>query len=195
MASAPASRPKCRGETKAGNPCQGVAAAGSAYCGVHGGSRKPIGRKIKLNHDTVERICKAVKKGTTWEVAARAAGVHERTLLEWRNRGEEEDAQGRDTIYAHLHRETMRATAMAESDLVDLIRKHAREDFRAAIFLLERRHPERWAKTSTVNVANADASKPREVAPSDDPRRQAILDLLRTATAPPAGDPTRENTA
>lgn len=180
-------RPACRATTKAGKPCARRAAAGSAYCGVHGGATRPIGAPPKLDTDLVARITIAVERGVTWEVAAQVAGVHPRTLLEWRDRGADDDEAGRDTVYAHLHREVICARAAGETSLVGLIRRHGVTDWRAAAWLLERSRPERWARRDKLDVDVTERAKPRTVTPEEPARRDAIVELLASATRPPAG--------
>jgi transposase len=181
-------RPACRALTASGAPCRKRAAAGSAFCGVHGGQRRPIGRPGKLTHELVERIAYAVERGVTWEVAAQVAGVHEATLIEWRKRGEQEHDEGRDTVYADLHEELTRARAAAEVALVDVVRRHTVTDWRAAAWLLERSRPDRWASTAKLTVDDKRV-EPRTITPDDPDRRASIIDLLATATAPPAPAP------
>lgn len=182
-------RPGCRALTNSGRPCRRKAAAGSAFCGVHGGQRRPIGRPTKLTAELTERIAYAVERGLTWEVAAQAVGVHEGTLLEWRKRGEQEHDEGRDTVFANLYRELTRARATAEERLVDAVLRAATKDdypdWRAAAWLLERSRPERWASTAKLTVDDKRV-EPRTVTPDDPDKRASIIDLLASATAPPS---------
>jgi hypothetical protein len=179
-------RPACRANTKAGKPCKAKAAAGSAYCAVHGGATGKVGAPLKLDHGVINAVVEVIQRGVTWEVAAQAIGVHRSTLAEWRTRGELDREEGKPTVYADLADALTRATAEGEASLIRVIRSHALLDWRAAAWLLERRHRERWASKVTIDAASSELAEPRTVAPADG-KRESIVAILAKATAKPAG--------
>jgi transposase len=182
-------RPTCRGTTKAGKPCQAKAAAGSAYCGQHGGAKRKTGRPSKLNDETLAAIVDAVSDGLTLNVAAQAAGINVATLHSWRDRGDADLEAGRTSIFARLVDELTRATAAGEVTLVRRIRSHGSGpagDWRALAWLLERRFPERYGKRLEVDATLSERAEPRVVSPDED-KRDRVLAMLNTALAPPAG--------
>jgi hypothetical protein len=180
-----ADRPLCRDTTKTGTPCRNRAAAGSAYCGPHGGGKKRVGAPSKLDHATINTLVEALELGLTWEVAAATIGVHKSTLHGWRDKGAADLEAGKPTLYADLVDRLTRAVAVAELELVRTVKAHGPVDWRAAAWILERRHPDRWARR-TSGGDNLETMEPRTVAP-DAPARDAIVAILAKATAPPAG--------
>ena len=177
-------RPLCRATTHAGAPCRNRSAAGSAYCGVHGGGRR-VGQPLKLTRDVHDRITEAVETGATYEVAAIAAGIHRDTFRVWREQGETDRAAGLTTIYSDLAAAVQDARARGEVELARKIRAHASLDWKAAAWLLERRHPERWARREHVDLELTERAEPRTVTPAG-AERAAILELLATATSSPS---------
>lgn len=67
----------CGAETNAGDPCQNP--AGSCPHHEHGG------RPSKFTEERVETLLDAARSGMTVEGCARAAGIGESTLHDWRN--------------------------------------------------------------------------------------------------------------
>lgn len=181
----PEGRPFCRAETKAGAPCQNRAAVGSAWCGAHGGGKRPVGRLSKLDAASINAIVEVVERGVTWAVAAQSVGIAEATLHEWRRRGEEDLELNRPTLFADLVERLTRATAVAESTLVADIARDP--DWRAKAWVLTCRYPSRYAKRDkALDEDRAERALPRTVAPPAD-RREEILGILAGAMKPPAG--------
>jgi transposase len=71
--------------------------------------------------------------------AARALGVGERSVRRWLGNGL------RDRVVAARASRPESTDALSEARLVVLIARAAQDDWRAVAWLLERRHPERWA--------------------------------------------------
>jgi hypothetical protein len=153
---------------------------------VHGGARAKVGAPVKLTPDVHAAIVAHVAAGNYYGVAAEAAGIDPRTFKRWRDQGAEDLELGLETPFALLSEALARAQAEAESRMVRILESHALEDWRAAAWRLERRAPERWARRDKVDQTVTHISRPRDVTP-DDSARDRIIELLRTATAPPAG--------
>jgi len=104
-----------------------------------------MARPTKLTPERRERILKALRAGNYRDPAARSAGVHPSTLYRWLERADQE-AEG---PYRDFAEEVHRAEAEAEVHAVAIIRKAMTDDWRAAMALLERRHPEHWRRGET----------------------------------------------
>lgn len=185
----PLPRPYCRALKKNGSQCRNRSAAGSAYCGAHGGGARRVGAPIKLTLDVRDTIVEAVEAGLTYERAAAVAGVHRGTLVEWRNRGTEDLEAGRATVFADLADALTPASARGELELARIIREAATDDWRAALAILQARHPERWGRRPAVDVTSNEVSAPVHVKPTGS-RRDAIMDVLGEALKAPPGAPT-----
>ena len=100
-----------------------------------------MARPTSLDDSVKARIVAAVEAGCGRRVAAQAAGVDRSTLLRWL-------ASGRDGVepFASLLREVQVAEARGEASCLDVIRAASARTWQAAAWLLERRHPERWAR-------------------------------------------------
>lgn len=99
--------------------------------------------------------------------ACAAVGIHRDTYYEWLRQGQEPGASPELRSFAE---DVMQASASSEAELVSLIRTSAADDWRAAAFLIERRHPKRWNEkteqkvTASVGVALDDIDKLRRAA-------------------------------
>lgn len=174
-------RPRCLALTKAGDQCRGRAAHGTDYCGPHG---PHVGRPIKLDAHTIEIIAAATRAGHPRHAAATAAGIHTRTLYTWLAQAEADADEGLATVYAQLHHALARAEAEAEVRMVELVRAHAVGDWKAAAWILERRHPERYGRRDKVDVSGeVRVGTPEVVVPEDESARQRIARILADAGA------------
>src|SRR5436309_2125394 len=76
-----------------------------------------------------------------------AVGIHEATYFHWLERG-----RAGESPYREFCEALTRAEQEAVVSLVDLVRSHAIEDWRAAAFLLERRHKKDWGRHETIDA-------------------------------------------
>jgi hypothetical protein len=103
--------------------------------------------KTKTNHKSkktpkyIEAILSNLRAGLTIKAACTQAGVHPRTVDNWRK----DDADFNDEFDA--------AIDFGEAALYNDIR--ISDDWRAKAWLLERRHPERWSikRDMSVNIS------------------------------------------
>lgn len=105
--------------------------------------RKP-GRRTLLTARVRQRFIEAIQKGASYELAARAAGISERTFYNWKAR-----AEAGERRFVQFVQELTRAEAEGAEKLLDSIIKAAEAqggDWRAAAWLLERRFPDVYAK-------------------------------------------------
>src|SRR4051812_30264595 len=94
----------------------------------------------KLSSATHRRCCGCLSVEATRKAAAAYGGIDESTLWRW--------AQQSATFANDL----TRAEAESEVALVAIVRQAARDDWRAAAHLLERRWPDTWGKREKVDI-------------------------------------------
>ena len=97
---------------------------------------KPKGRKSKFTTPVKDRIIEALRAGTTYEITAQYAGISRSTLFEWIKKGEKEEDTAYRTFYDNIKK------AEAEGAVVHLgtIAQASAKDWKAAAWILERRH-------------------------------------------------------
>lgn len=115
--------------------------------------REP-GRPTKLTPDTVEKVCEGIRLRMTHKLAAMRAGICEKTFYIWISEGEQaqqKDLDGqelsqRESATLHFLQAVTRAVADGQAALLAAVHTAARTDWRAAAFILERRHPEDFSR-------------------------------------------------
>lgn len=112
----------------------------------------PGGRPSKLNPERKERLLRALRTGAHAETACRVAGIGYSTFAEWMQRGKGIHKRGGGKEYTEFAEAVTQAIAEAEMALTARVRNATAEDWRAASWMLERRHPERWANTHRVQL-------------------------------------------
>ncbi len=92
---------------------------------------------------------------TTLEIAAQAAGIAPRTLDEWLSHGRKELLENPNAKgpCAKLVREARTCEAQLEKHLLMQILKEAPKTWTASAWLLERKHPSRYAKVDRLRVS------------------------------------------
>lgn len=107
-------------------------------------SKRPPGRPSKLDDATQQKFLEAVREGLPYSTACALAGIGETTFAVWRQRADAEP----DSPYAGFMRALKEAEAEAEAANVKRIRSAADNgQWQAAAWILERRHPDKWART------------------------------------------------
>jgi transposase len=95
------------------------------------------GRKCKLNAEIQSKVCEALRVGCTRKIAAEYAGISERTLYSWMKRGED----ARSGRFLQFLQAVQGAEARGAVSSLATIQQAARSgDWRAAAWILERRH-------------------------------------------------------
>jgi len=117
--------------------------------------KKGAGRKPKSTEEAIDSIvtqarevAKFVKLGMTMTDASRAAGINPRTLYSWL-----EKAKLGKPGYAQVEDILEVSRAQGQAVLAQRIAKASESDWRAAGWILERRHPETWGKQMDVNLS------------------------------------------
>ena len=103
-----------------------------------------LGRRSKYTPETVKKICDGIRMGATYTHAAAYAGIHIDTFMHWRN----------------TKSEFSEAVLVAEGEgalaLLGRIQQSAKSgSWRAASWILERRHPESYGR-QIIDNGNAD---------------------------------------
>ena len=113
----------------------------------------------KLTQEKIEKICARLVEGVSHEAASEAAGIHRKTLYNWLKKAKEADAS---ELHLQLADEVREAPALAEAHLVTVMRRAAIEggsgDWRAAAWLLARRHPDRWSEKREIQISQEQKS-------------------------------------
>jgi hypothetical protein len=136
--------------TRQGHRCRRAALAGERYCGPH--LRRS---RTAYTPELAASMLQMLRAGNSVRAAARAAGIGEATVRGWIERGQRGEAD-----YAEFAADVQAARARAEVRNVALIAQAAQEDWRANVWLLERRlhdEPERFDTSPIAQAATARA--------------------------------------
>ncbi len=128
------------------------------------------GRPSKFNPELLDTICKGVRLGLSYERAAENAGVGRTILHRWMTAEAAGDLRFRGVTDA-----LAKARAEGETRLLARVIKAGEEDWRAAAWILERRHPEQYARMERREVSGPDGGPLRVEVSS-------WVDLVRQAT-------------
>lgn len=147
---------QCTATTAKSARCRRRAVEGSDRCSVHLGA--PVGRPAKLDDAALERMVSVLKVGGYIDTAAAVGGISRATFFAWCDRGHpdgilpdgETDEAKRvlravDEPYRDFRRRVDQARADGEARNLVLIASAAPKDWKAAAWILERTHPERYA--------------------------------------------------
>lgn len=115
--------------------------------------RKP---KRQITEEKVALFIERIRDAVSFHGASKAVGVSRPTMLKWLGKGEKldkdsvdpDELEGDDLLYYTLYRAHRLAVADLEQELVGQVRTAAsgglKGDWRAAIFILERRYQPDW---------------------------------------------------
>lgn len=107
----------------------------------------------KMTSEVRDTLLLALRCGAPIEAAIAFAGVARQTLYGWLRQGAIDRTDHRiNTRYAVFHRQYEEAIGACEVRLAKLVSEAAQNDWKAAITLLERKWPERWARRTVVQV-------------------------------------------
>ena len=141
------------------------------------------GRKSLLTQVVHDEFIRLVRIGNFIGPAAVGAGVSQRTVYNWLERGEHDEVAGvapsRSAYlrFLHAYRE---ADATAERQLYSVIRQEAVTDWHAAAWILERKYRFRWGRSSqpafVEQEKTGDVVDERMMALEDPDVRNAVLE-------------------
>jgi hypothetical protein len=113
-----------------------------------------------LTPELTRKVCKYIKQGSYLHIAAKRAGIGANTLGDWLRRG----GKGEEPYKAFADAMD-EAEAVCEQSLVRTIKVASRDDYRAAVYMLSCKFPDRWhrdvkaaadaaVKKSTARIIN-----------------------------------------
>lgn len=130
----------------------------------HGSPKRPRGRPPRLNQQLIDSISNFVKTGCYFETAAIASGVPKPTFYLWlklahahRAAKEKAETTGEAITETPFQRNLLKfldaiERAASEAELADLItiRTASKDNWQAAAWRLERKHPGKWGRRDTM---------------------------------------------
>lgn len=118
---------------------------------IQGLPRRRRGRPSSFSPERAEKLLAAVRKGVPYVHAAAAAGVSFDTFNRWRLKGENDEGEE----YCEFCEQLAAAESEAASLLVSRIVEASRKDWRAAVWMLQRRFPKEWGTDRKENNPSA----------------------------------------
>lgn len=115
-------------------------------------SNSALQKMARFKQQTRELILQGVRDGMGIERASFQAGVHPTTSWRWRHRGKRDRAEGRATAYARFAHDFDIAEANAIAQLEVSMHTQARDDWRAAAWLLSRRRRDEYGEVEITDV-------------------------------------------
>ena len=101
----------------------------------------------KLTPTVSANLCKYIAAGNYIEVACKMARISKPTYYVWRKKAEEGKSP-----YKQLFEDIDRAEAEAEARNVVKIQQAADDNWQAAAWYLERKHPDRWGRKDQMGL-------------------------------------------
>ncbi len=97
-------------------------------------------------------------------MAAEYVGINKGTYYEWKQRGHDDKAAGKSSIYAEFADAVKKAESHAEARAVTLIQQAMPKNWTAAMTYLERKFPDRWGRRDRTEISGP-AGGPIQVQP------------------------------
>lgn len=92
----------------------------------------------------IRAICRSISLGASIKTAASVAGVDPRTVYRWKKLGK----KAKSGKYFELIQKMQAAENQFIANNLENLAKHSAQTWQASAWLLERRHPEQFAKAS-----------------------------------------------
>jgi hypothetical protein len=121
------------------------------------------GRRSKKNQATLDGIIEAIRIGITFERAADLHRVSRATVYRWRNEDPEFD------------KDILEAVVYSEAVLVQRVNDKSIDDWKAAAWMLERRHPEQYSQRREIDVTVSRSDGKDEVVAMMEQTRELYL--------------------
>lgn len=99
------------------------------------------GRPTRCTDNMIVQLASLIADGMTYALAAEACGIHSDTFRQWMRKGE-----AGEEPYVALVVALQRAEALGAHALLQKVQAASDMDWKAAAWLLERRHPESYAR-------------------------------------------------
>lgn len=111
------------------------------------------GRPSLLTPKLKEEFLQAIAAGCHYEQACSYVGIDYTTFREWMLRGSgAHKTRKSNQEYADFAEDVQKAVSKGEISAIAAIRAATKEDWRAAAWMLERRHSDRWASTQKIQL-------------------------------------------
>ena len=121
------------------------------------------GRRSKKNQATLDGILEAIRIGITFERAAEPHRASRATIYRWRNEDPEFD------------KDVLEAVVYSEAILLQRINDKTTDDWKAAAWILERRHPEQYSQRREIDVTVTKSDGKDEVVAMMEQTRELYL--------------------
>jgi hypothetical protein len=119
------------------------------------------GRPTSCTPELAQRLAGAIRLGLPYERACQAVGLHYSTMRRWIQRAEAEDARltenskarprASEQVFREFRDTISRAEAAGElENAARVFEAGEAGDWRAAAWILERRHPARWGQNAEL---------------------------------------------
>jgi len=116
-------------------------------------TKRNRGRPTKLTPEIENKLIKFIALGVPLESASKACGLDYTTVREWLSRGKNEHpSRSKTPQFAAFADRYDVAVGECEARLVAKIQSAADSDWKAAAWLLARRHPDRWAEPKPCSL-------------------------------------------
>jgi hypothetical protein len=116
------------------------------------GGNANSGRKLKLTHRVIDELVSDLKKGHYVKAICGKFGFDNSSYYYWRQKGTEDIAEGKDTIYSELVNKVNEATFYSEDYALEKWRSHFDKDWHASAEFLARKFSDRWAKQENRKI-------------------------------------------
>lgn len=136
-----------------------------------------MARPTRCTPEVVKRVADAIRGGNYANVAARYAGIGERSFYKWMERG----ATGEEP-YAQFRQAVKDAEAQAEVRNVALIQQAAQAGtWQASAWYLERRYPARYGRRDRLEHSGPDGGPIKQQVVGDDQRAEVTAIIAELA--------------
>ena len=119
---------------------------------TQGGETIPgkVGQPSKLTPETVDRLKNALIAGSKIESACIYAGISKGVYYQWKEKARADIEAGKVTQYVEFLDTIMRAMELSRPRLEMIVSKAAEQDWKAAAWILERRHPKDYGRKEYI---------------------------------------------
>lgn len=138
----------CSGRKKDGSPCGNPPMRGRDVCKPHS-KDADVGRRTKFTPQVRKKILEGAKAGMWRKDAAAYAGVSREALHDWLEIADKQEMAGlseTDSAFIHFSHDLAIAEAQHKFGLVGRITAASIKDWKAAAWLLERKHPDEYGR-------------------------------------------------
>jgi hypothetical protein len=135
---------------------------------VNAEKRQGRGRETALTPKLQKAITGHIADGLPYDTACALVGIDYQTFSLWMRRGKGTDSQMPQTeLYMNFMIAVQKAKAQAEAFAVQSVVVAYPDNWKAAAWMLERRHPDKWGKRSADLMAALQVLVDLEIAPPE----------------------------